>query len=335
MKIEVHLQGGLRKIIDITPGATVGATIGKNVFNADGTLFVPAQPGNTSQLSITSWELILNIPPNVTALANTATTGLYAITAAGASATRSITPVAGETTVTNGDGVAGDPQIGLADVTPSAGGSIQRLGFDAKGRRSQADTATTDNLPEGAANLYFTDARAQAAVVVPTIVDGDTTHSPSGDAVFDALAGKDDAGSAAAALAAANAYTDAEIAALELSSGTWIPTLFNTTNVTSSTVGVGQWIRVGDVVNFSIRVSAQAASGSSGTPVATLLGVSMPVAADLTAANQVAGNATIGESPYVSGQVVADTVNDRFSLNWFATSTSNRAITITGTYRLA
>ena len=68
MKIEVHLQGGLRKIIDITPGATVGATIGKNVFNADGTLFVPAQTGNTSQLSITSWELILNIPPNVTAL---------------------------------------------------------------------------------------------------------------------------------------------------------------------------------------------------------------------------------------------------------------------------
>jgi hypothetical protein len=69
--------------------------------------------------------------------------------------------------------------------------------------------------------------------------------------------------------------------------------------------------------------------------VATLLGMSMPIAADLTAANQVAGNATIGEAPYVPGQVVADTVNDRFSINWFATSTSNRAVTVTGTYRLA
>ena len=208
MKIEVHLQGGLRKIIDITPGATVGATIGRNVFNADGTLFVPSTGGGGDPVSVTSWELILNIPPNVTALANTITTGLYVVTGSGTSATRAITSVAGETTVANGSGVAGDPAIGLADVTPSSGGSIQRLGFDAKGRRSQADTATTDNLPEGATNLYFTDARAQAAVVVPTITDGDTTHSPSGDAVFDALAGKDDAGAADAALLAATTYTD-------------------------------------------------------------------------------------------------------------------------------
>jgi hypothetical protein len=145
----------------------------------------------------------------------------------------------------------------------------------------------------------------------------------------------DPLGSAAAALSAANTYTDDSIAAIPISSGTWIPTLTNTTNLTGSTVGVGQWLRYGDVVNFSIRVSAQATSGSSGTPVATLLGMSMPIAADLTAANQVAGNATIGEAPYVPGQVVADTVNDRFSINWFATSTSNRAVTVTGTYRLA
>lgn len=75
-------------------------------------------------------------------------------------------------------------------------------------------TTTTTNLPEGT-NLYFTDARARTAVITATITNGDTTHSPSGDAVFDALAGKDDAGSAAAALAAANVYTDDEIATRE------------------------------------------------------------------------------------------------------------------------
>lgn len=47
---------------------------------------------------------------------------------------------------------------------------------------------STDQLPEGVVNLYFTDARAQAAVVTASITNGDTTHSPSGDAVFDALA---------------------------------------------------------------------------------------------------------------------------------------------------
>lgn len=207
MKIEVHLQGGLRKIIDITPGATKGATVGVDVMNPDGTLWVPPTGGGQPPVSVTSWELILNIPPNVKALANTTTTGLYTITGPGTSTTRALTAVAGETTVANGDGVSGDPTVGLADVSPIAGGTLQKYGFDSKGRRSEEDAATTDDLTEGSSNLYFTDERAQAAVVVPTITDGDNTHSPSGDAVFYALDGKDDAGSAAAALAAAMAFT--------------------------------------------------------------------------------------------------------------------------------
>lgn len=48
-------------------------------------------------------------------------------------------------------------------------------------------TTSTTNLPEGT-NLYYTDARARTAVIAATITDSDTTHSPSGDAVFDALA---------------------------------------------------------------------------------------------------------------------------------------------------
>lgn len=121
MKIEVHLQGGLRKIIDITPGATVGATIGRNVFNADGTLYVPPSSGGSSQLSITSWELILNIPPNVTALANTATTGLYVVTGSGTSATRAIDGPA-SVVVSDGNGVAGNPSIELDGDDPDPGG---------------------------------------------------------------------------------------------------------------------------------------------------------------------------------------------------------------------
>lgn len=47
---------------------------------------------------------------------------------------------------------------------------------------------TTDNLTEGSTNLYFTNARAQSAVVIDSIADADTTHAPSRNAVFDALA---------------------------------------------------------------------------------------------------------------------------------------------------
>jgi hypothetical protein len=51
----------------------------------------------------------------------------------------------------------------------------------------------TDDLAEGSTNLYFTAARAQTAVISQVITDGVTNKAPSEDAVFDALAGKQDA----------------------------------------------------------------------------------------------------------------------------------------------
>lgn len=217
MKIEVHPQGGQRRVIELEPGATKGATVGVNVWNQDGTLFVPqtAAPEEGGP-PITYWRLILEIPPNVVALAETATTGLYVITGNGTSETRAIQAKPGETTVSNGDGVAGDPVVGLADVEDSGegallaitrdskgrvtgtreatitgtagqidvangdavaglptisladvadagGGSIRKFDRDAKGRVSGTSAATTDDLTEGASNLYFTDERAQDA----------------------------------------------------------------------------------------------------------------------------------------------------------------------------
>lgn len=47
---------------------------------------------------------------------------------------------------------------------------------------------STDAVPEGSLNLYYTDARVRTAVLVQSLVNGDTTHAPSADAVFDALA---------------------------------------------------------------------------------------------------------------------------------------------------
>lgn len=47
---------------------------------------------------------------------------------------------------------------------------------------------TTDDLAEGITNLYFTDTRARNAVIASSIVNGDITHSPDGNSVYDALA---------------------------------------------------------------------------------------------------------------------------------------------------
>lgn len=71
--------------------------------------------------------------------------------------------------------------LGQFNVTPGQG-----IGS------SYSGPTNTDGLPEGLTNFYFTDARAQAAVVIDSIADGDATRAPSRNAVFDALALKAD-----------------------------------------------------------------------------------------------------------------------------------------------
>ncbi|HXD22639.1 MAG TPA: hypothetical protein VN613_04715, partial [Gemmatimonadaceae bacterium] len=53
---------------------------------------------------------------------------------------------------------------------------------------------TTDGIPEGSTNLYFTAGRAQTAAVENAINSGTTNKAPSEDAVFTALAGKQASG---------------------------------------------------------------------------------------------------------------------------------------------
>jgi len=57
------------------------------------------------------------------------------------------------------------------------------------------DMFTTDDLPQGALNLYFTEAKASAAAVSDAIVDGIVNQAPSQNAVFDALSLKSETAS--------------------------------------------------------------------------------------------------------------------------------------------
>lgn len=69
------------------------------------------------------------------------------------------------------------------DNEGSSGGGITEV----NGQTGPIVNLDTDDIPEGVTNEYFTDQRAQDAVVVQTITDGDTDHAPSSDVVFDAL----------------------------------------------------------------------------------------------------------------------------------------------------
>lgn len=156
-KQRVALYGQPQKSVTVETDATVGAVLGVNLRNADGSLVTASQfsaaPPSAGGASVVYWSALLEIPANVQSVVSLATSGLVVRKSDGPWVTRTLQPVAGETTVTNGAGDAGDPAVGLANVTPGAVATLVAATFDAKGRRnnqraaSQADIDTALGYP--------------------------------------------------------------------------------------------------------------------------------------------------------------------------------------------
>ena len=122
-----HQRRGFFRIDD---EATKGGTIGENIYNEDGSLFVPEEivteiieentPSNPG-IASTLWRLILEIPANIVSLA--ALTGIgfsTRISATGDWANRTITGTFGRIEVKSGNGVGDELNVTLnssADVT--------------------------------------------------------------------------------------------------------------------------------------------------------------------------------------------------------------------------
>jgi len=106
-----------------------------------------------------------------------------------------------------------------------------------------------------------------------------------------------------------------------IASGTYTPTLDNTTNIAASTAFVTNWKRVGNVVAVWGVVDIDLTSAS----VASLLGMSLPIASNFTTERFLGGTAYCKTS--ASGwAITADATNDRASF-------ANSAIADTGNIR--
>ena len=110
-------------------------------------------------------------------------------------------------------------------------------------------------------------------------------------------------------------------------SGTYTPTLFNTTNVAASTASVLQYMRVGNYVQIAGRVQIDPTAVG-----AVVLGVSIPVASALTSITQ-AGGTFSGVTTEV-GYITADAPNDRLTFNYTATSITNNQFYFTVGYQV-
>jgi hypothetical protein len=113
-----------------------------------------------------------------------------------------------------------------------------------------------------------------------------------------------------------------------IASGTYTPTLNLVINLSSATPNVCQWMRVGNVVTVSGSFSADPVSAS-----VTSLGMTLPVASNLSAASQLGGVGVgdFGGTP-VPIDISGDTTNDVAFLIWLPTAAGNDTASFTFTY---
>lgn len=112
-------------------------------------------------------------------------------------------------------------------------------------------------------------------------------------------------------------------------SGTYTPSLSNTTNVTASTSYQWQYLRVGNTVTASGPVDVDPTAAGQ-----VVLGISLPIASDFGADEDCSG---VGAAIAVASQsagIHADTTNNRATLEWIAVDTANRKMYCTMTYQV-
>jgi enamine deaminase RidA (YjgF/YER057c/UK114 family) len=113
-------------------------------------------------------------------------------------------------------------------------------------------------------------------------------------------------------------------------SGTYTPTLTNTTNVAASSAGVGQYMRVGNVVTVSGQVNIDPTATGD-----TIMGVSIPVASNFSAQTNAGGTfAVLSGTVVQGGSIYADSTNDRVTFRMTASDVANRAYQYHFTYRI-
>lgn len=156
----------------------------------------------------------LPVPNSVFRLADIEDPGMLSMDSDGNIYGLTIEGVSGEVEVSSGDGEDGNPLIGLADVPVEEGGSLTKVGFDSKGRRTHEDSASTDDLSEGVNNLYFTDDRARDAAVADEIDPLVTNVAPSQRAVAEALE---------SVVVASEIPEDGDILEYASMTGAWVP----------------------------------------------------------------------------------------------------------------
>jgi len=116
--------------------------------------------------------------------------------------------------------------------------------------------------------------------------------------------------------------------AIPSTASTYLPALTNVANLSASTAFTCQYMRVGNVVTVSGRVTIDPTLAATSTQ----LGISLPIASIFNAAEQVGG---VAFAPGIAAQgaaILADIVNNRAQMQWISTDVTNQDMFFTFTY---
>lgn len=125
------------------------------------------------------------------------------------------------------------------------------------------------------------------------------------------------------------AELNAAIAALNLTSGSYTPTLTTVANISATTAYSCQYLRVGDMVHVSGRLDADPTAATT----LTQIGISLPIASNFANSNECAGTANASHVDD-SAAIAADTTNDRAQMSWICRDTTNHGMFFTFSYRV-
>jgi hypothetical protein len=218
--------------------------------------------------------------------------------------------------------------IGTFGTTPVSGsnlGNITFEGYSGVGSNmllgaaifaEASGTWTSTNAPTA---IRLQTAAATGAVATRILIDEDAVsiENNTGFSISETTA---------TTAALANAYIG------NVSSGTYTPTLANTTNIAASTPAVCQYMRVGNVVTVSGTVTID--------PTATgriVMGMTLPIASAFATStpNQCGGTfASSGTTTINAGSVAADGTNDRATFDGVVNDAASRVYGFSFTYQV-
>lgn len=104
-------------------------------------------------------------------------------------------------------------------------------------------------------------------------------------------------------------------------SGTYLPILTAVTNVAATTAYNAQYMRVGNVVNVSGKLDVDPTLTG-----ATQVGISLPIASVLSAAEKCSGTAASNSVVSEVAAIDGDTANNRAQMDWITTSLANHTM---------